>query len=390
MAGLPGGLTARGVTGKSGPRAESERPEGSHVPRPVAAGGRGRPLTGSVRLRRARWWVAHVLLATVLAACGGDDRTALVVHTPYPDEVTAAVATAFEEAHPDARVEIVRASDEETLAALERGDVVDVWWGGDANALERAADADRLRTFEPRWAARAEHPSPIRPDVHGRWWGNAISPWVIAFDRGSVTLGDAPTDWVDLFHHQWYDDLVLLDPTRDDDMAGFVAAIIVEALRDDDDLLRGLDWHLRLDASTRSYLPTSEGVLRALAAGEGRLTILPRHVAEAARAGGAELHYRVATSGAPVLLKGVAIGVSAAQPELAEAFVDGMDAGSIATRILVGTGWAPVVGSVDPGSAPPGYPPDLSGSVYAPAPDTLARETEGWIDRWDLEIRGRG
>ncbi len=341
-------------------------------------------------LRRGRAALAAVgavgTVAAVAAACGdgaGRGRT-LVVHASLPAEVLEHAEAAFEAAHPDVDVRIVEASPRETLEALGAGAaVVDVWWGAPGTLLETAAGRGLLAP---------QRPAGVSGGAAEPWRASLTTPFVIAFNREEVPLLDAPRDWIDLFHHAFAEEMVLLDPASSPEMGYFLGAMLVEALRDDDDLLRGFDWTRRLDGATGGYVREEPDVLRRLGSGDALLTILPRAAVERARHDDAPwLHYRIAESGAPVLARGIAIPARAPEPELARAFVELTETAEVATLVRLHTRWDPVHGAVDPARLPEDFElPAGPWRAFPLATDTIARELDGWIDRWELEVRGRG
>ena len=295
----------------------------------------------------------------------------------------------FESDFPIVDVRMVTSTPEATLEALRAGQArIDVWWGAPSTALETAADEGLLAAYQPPWLMQ---PGVGQPDPEGRWQVSMISPFVIAFNRERVPLAEAPTDWVDLFHHGWAEEVVLLDPLASPDMAEFVSAMIVEALRDDDDLQRGFDWHLRLDGAAGGYTRDPADAIGRLESGEASMTILPRHVVEDARHGDAPwIHYRLPTSGSPMLSRGVAVTGATPEPELSRVFVDLTGTMDVGTVARLHTRWMPGHGDVDLSRLPEDFEIDMQWRPLPLAPDTIAREMAGWIDRWELEVRDQG
>lgn len=332
--------------------------------------------------------ISGVLILVAGCSDPGRDRT-LVVHSSLPSEVVAHAEEVFESDFPTVDVRVVEATPEETLEALRSGTgPIDVWWGAPGITMERAADEGLLRAYRPTWVGL---PGVGQPDAEGRWQVSQISPFVIAFNREQVPLAEAPTDWIDLFHHGWAEEVVLVDPALSPAMAEFASAMLVEALRDDDDVMRGFDWLGRLDRATSDYVTDAAQVIRRLGTGEDLLTILPRHVVEEGRHGTAPwLYYRLPESGTPMLSRGIAVAAEAAEPDLARTFVDLTGTVDVATVARLHTRWMPGHGDVDLTVLPDDFEIDMPWRPYAPAPDTIAREGDGWIDRWDLEVRGKG
>ena len=167
--------------------------------------------------------------------------------------------------------------------------------------------------------------------------------------------------------------------------------MITEALRDDDDLNRGFDWLVRLDEQVRSYVADPAEALRALGTGDGQLAILPRASVEVARGSGEApwIHYRIPGSGAPALVRGIAIVEGTEVASAARAFEELVGSSEAATASLLETRWEPVYGDVQEDRLPRNFMLDLPWTPYDLAADTLARELSGWLERWDLSVRGR-
>ena len=335
-------------------------------------------------------WALSLAVSLLTTACADVSREqTLVVRSSLPAALLEYAKVAFESDNPTVGVRIVTSSDEGSFAQLRSGsEQVDVWWGAPGTMLAVAANEGLLQPYRPPWL---QQPGVGQPDPDGRWQVSLISPFVIAFNREQVALARAPTDWIDLFHFRWAGEVLLLDPSRNADMAHFVGAMIVQALRDDGDLPRGFDWLLRLDTSVGEYRADASEVIRSLGTGEALLSILPRHVVEESRHGVAPwIHYRLPQSGTPMLSRGIAVMAGTAEPELARRFVDFTGTMDVATVAKLHTRWMPAHGDVDMSRFPPDFELDMQWSPYALAPDTIARELDGWIERWSLLVRDQG
>lgn len=322
------------------------------------------------------------MATVVLTALGCDDgRTDLRVRTGFPLELRDEVEGSFEAAHPSVDVRFSEGPPDPSPAALAEGPPFDVWWGGSALALERAADDGLLLDSRPSWSDGGE----ARP-----WHSILRTPMVIAFDRTTVPIAEAPSEWIDVFHHGWYGEVRALDPASTEAGAYLVGSIIVEAIRDDDDPMRGFDWLARLHEQVDVYGTTPEELVRALGSGDALLAILPRADAEGARGGEAEwLHYRIPTLGTPTLLRGVAVGAETGVVEAAHAFVDHLGTTEVVTAMKLHTRWEPLMGEVDASRLPPDFELEQRWTAYPPAVDTLVAELDGWIRRWEEEVRAR-
>lgn len=332
--------------------------------------------------RRALTALAGAVACGWAAGCAPDADTVLDVRTSVSSELRQHLEETFEAARPGVDVRFSDDAPSETLARLRSGpgdDAPDVWLGAPAVVLETAAAEDRLEPYRPSWAE-----GPPRA-----WWALMTSPFVIAFDRTVVSLTDAPVDWIDVFHHGWFGEVGALDPATSPEGRWLLGAMLVEALRDDDDLDRGFDWLARLDEQVAVYSPSPEPLLRRAAAGDLLLTLVPRAAVEVAREGTPTLHYRLPASGTPEVARGVAVVAGTDVSEAARAFVDHLGSDEMATAIKRHTHWEPVAGEVDARRLPEGFELEQYWTGYAPAVDTLAAELDGWMERWELEVRTR-
>lgn len=329
-------------------------------------------------------------LLLVAAGCGDAARDeTLVVRSSLPKALLDYAEAAFEGQHPAVDVRFVESADAETLEVLRSGRAdADVWWGAPAPLLATAADEGLLQPYRASWAAQSDFGG---GDDEGRWSLSSVSPLVIAFNRERTELARAPRDWVDLFHFRWVGEVVLADPVRNSDSAHFLAAMLVEALRDDEDLGRGFDWLLRLDGAVGEYVADHDQAIRRLSGEGARVAILPRHVAEAARHDRAPwLHYRLPESGSPLLSRGIAIAAGTSRPELARAFVELTGTTDMATEARLRTRWVPVQEELERSRFPPDFELEMPWAGYPLAPDTIASELASWVERWNREVRGRG
>lgn len=325
--------------------------------------------------------VASALLASTLAACGGASEARLVVRTDLPDDLRDAVEASFEARHPDIDLRFSEASVDVTLEELESGRPgFDIWWGAPARVLLQADALDAFTTSEPSWA----------PAGAATWHPWLTTPLVIAFDRTTVALSDAPSDWIDVFHHAWYDDVRVPDPASTQAGAALVGGMVIEALRDDDDVNRGFDWLTRLHDQVDVYVTELGAAVDALRRGDALLAVMARAEAESLRDAGADwLHYRIPSSGTPELVLGVGVVAGSEVTEAAGLFLDHLGSDEVATSAKLHTHWEPLIGEVDGSGFPPDFELPQSWRGFTPAFDTLAVELEGWVDRWEREVRTR-
>ncbi len=367
-------------------RAGTGRVQTLHESRVARRG--GLESVGSVSVMRAG--ARSTLLLLALAGCGPPRDTVVHVRSALPEELLELAESTFEELHPEIDIAFSEADDAASYHELQISSGAppfDVWWGASGRTLERAAGHDLLAVYRPPWVDQPGMGS-VRPD--DRWHVTMVTPFVIAFNRDFMSLGDAPTRWVDLFHHGWTREVALLHPTRSAAGESFAASMILEALRSEEDLEIGFEWLARLDPQIADYFESSDEALRALAVGGNLLAVLPRADVEYARErAGDWLYYRIPMDGTPLLTRGVAITSGSDVRNAAARFVDHIGSVEMATEAKLATRWQPAHGSIDEARVPEGFELLQRGRVYPLALDTLNTYAEEWMTRWDLEVRDR-
>jgi len=327
-----------------------------------------------------------VALALCVGACG--DGTRLDVRTTLPRDVRDAVEEGFELKYPDVDVRLSSAGADESLAELRDDPAAfDVWWGVPALTLEAASGEGLLAGYDPPWIGG---PSRIEAREGMDWHMTMATPFVIAFDRTTVPIADAPVDWIDVLHHGWFGEVTAFDPVATLEGSHFAGAILVEALRDDDDLNRGFDWLTRLDRQVQVYARDAESMILALEAGSAMLAVMPRADAERARTGDDPwIHYRLPESGTPLLVRGTAVTAEADPGDAARRFVDYVGSREVTTLVAVSTRWEPVYGELDESRLPRDFELDQPWEPWQPAFDTLRAHLDGWMRRWETDIGAR-
>ncbi|MEJ2203981.1 MAG: ABC transporter substrate-binding protein [Gemmatimonadota bacterium] len=328
------------------------------------------------------------LATTTLAAACTDARPVLLVHSPLQVRGLEWMEERFEADWPNVDLRWIQVPPEETLRLLREGPAEewpDVWWGAPSWVLARAAGEGRLAAASPSWLddAGVDVRDPAR-----RWIGVLLDPLVIAFNRDTVSLGQAPRDWIDLLHPRWAGEVVVPDAPGSVAGSVLVGAVVGRDVAKGRDGTGGLDWLRRLDATVAAY-PADEGtVVQRLVRGQETLAVLRLSTAVQAAEDDGRLAWRLAGSGAPVVLEGVAL-------------VAGTTAASEAEELVEWLGSPDVVGSVAsrfhrlpalPGGDDAATPAALARArldlrAWMTDADTLAAHLDEWIDRWRAEVR---
>ncbi|MBR44731.1 MAG: hypothetical protein CME18_09975 [Gemmatimonadetes bacterium] len=336
--------------------------------------------------------VSLALVSVTLAACVQDQASVtLLVRTDLPEILRDYVEETFEAVHQDIDVRFSVASTETTLAELQAievqwGPPFDVWWGAHASGLQAASDEGRLMTYQPRWLGRSASVD-LRHD--GEWHPLLLTPYVIAFSREDLELARAPSDWIDLRHFRWSDDIEMLDPARSEEGAWFLVSILQQAVSVGD-LESGFDWLATMDRYVESYATNTSDALQALREKRSRIAIAPRADVEAERSNNSPwLYYRLPESGTPVLIRGVSLMSGTKEAAAAKEFVDHLGSIDVLTETKLKTRWQPVFGMVDSSRIPVDFELQEPWAPYAIPFDTIQGKREGWLNRWEQEIRGR-
>lgn len=333
----------------------------------------------------------------LLAACAGEGgrEVTLRVRTDLPDELRSYVERTFEEAHPTVDVRYSTGTPERSLDDVSASVApdeppFDVWWGVPARTLEAAATDGLLTPYRPDWMESSGEARIGPARVDDAWQFLLTTPYVLAFNREELQLTRAPRDWLDLFHFRWTDDVEVLDPTRSEAGAWLVGSTVAR-YADSVGVDVGFEWLTRLDGQVDAYAPDSEAAIAALRAGVSSVAILPRVEVERRRSqGDAWLYYRMPESGTPVLGLGVAIVDRTPALDAARAFVDHLGGTDVATEAKRATHWDPAYGRVDEGRIPPDFEIERSWSPYPLDGHAVSTGLDSWLERWEVEVRGKG
>ena len=109
----------------------------------------------------------------LLAGCGGDGRTPVLVYSPHGRDLLLLVERSFEARRPDIDVRWLGMGTQEVLDRLRFEQVnpqADVWFGGPTTIFERAVRDSLLAPYRPAWAASV--------DMTG--WGPIPLLWLVS------------------------------------------------------------------------------------------------------------------------------------------------------------------------------------------------------------------
>lgn len=166
--------------------------------------------------RRSRSSALVLVVALVLAACGGDaERREVVVYSAHDLLFSEPILAVFEQ-RTGVRVKVVGDTEAakttglvNRLIQLRARPEADVFWNGEVMNAVRLADLGMLAPYAPPTAADlpAAHCDPL-----GRWAGFAARARVILYNRDLVAPEDAPRSIFDLLRPAFAGRVVIANP----------------------------------------------------------------------------------------------------------------------------------------------------------------------------------
>lgn len=242
-----------------------------------------------------------------------------------------AVVDAFEEANPDAQVELFRAPTGELNArmAAERrdGDIMaDVLWLTDPLSMQQFAAEDLLREWTPAHADAV--PAAYR---HDTFWGTRLLHMVIVHQ---ADLEPVPGAWSDLVTQDWEEPVVIPDPGFAGSAFGALGWF---ALTDG----FGFDYYRSLADGGAVQVQAPGEVVTGVAEGRFAAGMTLARPARSAMADGAPVGVVVPEPGAIAIYSPIAVLASTDDAAAAEAFAD-FTLTEQAQQLIAATGWQPV------------------------------------------------
>lgn len=306
----------------------------------------------------------------------------VVVYSPHGREVLEPFEQRFETAHPEIDLQWQDMGAQQVLDRLraeQANPACDLWWGAPHTMFQKAAADGLLRAYRPSWADAAE---PARRDPGDLWYGQFLTPIVIAFNSETLTRETAPHDWDELLEEQWAGRILIRNPLESGTMRTFFAAMILRQPTVEE----GFAWLKRLDARTKAY-PANPALLhRQLAARQGEVTVwVLRDVEIQKRINGYPLDYVIPASGCPTVLDSLALIKNSPHPADAELVYEYLTAPEQMVWAATEFDCMPAIPGVDPAQWPARMPRDLPEMKL----DWAQIEAHGaeWMDRWDRTVK---
>ena len=332
------------------------------------------------------------LLAIGLASagCAKSGMTPVVVYSPHGKEMLSSFAVAYEEIHPEGKVEWLDMGSQDVYDRVRterENPQADIWWGGPMTAFSRAEREGLLERYIPSWDS-VSVPAYRSPEKF--WYGTFLTPEVIMYNSKRITPAGAPKDWDDLLDPAWRGKIVIRSPLASGTMRIIFSSIILREIQRGGSPGSAFDWLRRLDANTKTYAADPTQLYIAIAREEGLVTLwdLPDVMLQV------ESHhypfaYVIPASGTPLITDGIALVRGAKHPEEAKRFYEFVTSRAAMVRQAREFFRIPARSDIPRSDLPPW----MQTLEIRPLPvnfDTLAAREKDWMKTWDEKVRGRG
>lgn len=182
-----------------------------------------------------------VLSLLMAVACGkkeaNTNETAaksneVTVYSSHPSELVNSVVNSFTE-ETGIKVNVVGAGTGEILKRVEaesENPLGDVVWGGGAESLNAFKEY-----FAPYETASHDKINPLFRDTEDKWFGFAILPMVIIYNKDLVSEDEAPTSWADVTDPKWKGQIAMASPVKSGSSYTIVGTLLTAFGKDSDD-----------------------------------------------------------------------------------------------------------------------------------------------------------
>jgi iron(III) transport system substrate-binding protein len=331
------------------------------------------------------------LLAALLSGCRRDSRTPLVLYSPHGRDLLGLVEKTYEAKHPEVDVRWLDMGSQEVydrIRSEKANPQADLWFGGPNTIFARGVRDGLLEAYRPSWAdsvpAESRQPENL-------YFGLYRTPAVIVYNAAAVPADQAPRDWDDLLDPRWKGKILIRYPIASGTMRAIFGMILERSLAATGSADQGFGWLTRLDAQTREYVQNASILVEKIARREGLATVwdLPDVLLEMKRS--KDLAYVFPSSGTPVIDDAVGVVKGAKHGQQARALIEWL--GSPEAQLLAAENAYRLPARTDlPPDRLPGWARDVEARMK-PAKmdwDLLEKEGQGWMAKWDREVRGKG
>jgi iron(III) transport system substrate-binding protein len=315
----------------------------------------------------------------------------LVLYSPHGRDLLQLVEETFEAANPEIDVRWLDMGSQEVYDRVRSETVnpqADVWFGGPATILARAASDGLLEAYIPSWAealpAASRHPQ-------GLFHGLYRTPPILVYNEDTVSAAEAPKDWEDLLDPRWRGQVLVRDPLASGTMRTIFGMILARSVATTGTPDAGFEWLRRLDGQTKDYVHSPALLHQKMVRQEGQVTLWELTDILFQRLRGAPLGYTFPSSGSPVINDALALVKNSPHPEAARAFIDWV--GSREALKLAAEKAFRLPARSDLGAEDlPQWAQEALAALVSAEVDWALIEEQGaeWMNRWDREVRGKG
>ena len=348
-------------------------------------------LSAAARTRSTLLLPALLVSFVLAAGCGGDARTPLVLYSPHGRDLLTLFEKTYEAANPAVDVQWLDMGSQEvydrvrTEAANPQGDV---FFGGPASILTRAADENLLEPYTPAWT---EHIAPAGRDAQNRFFALYRTPPILVYNERALSAAEAPQDWDDLLDPRFTGKVLIREPVASGTMRTIFGFILARSKARTGEVTEGYDWLRKLDAQTKEYVSNPALLHLKMERQEGLVTCWELTDILFQRKRGAPLGYTFPKSGSPVIADSVGLIKGARHAEEAKKFLDWV--GSREIQVLAAKELFRLPARQDiPREELPDWAQDALEHLVEAEVDWvyLSANQNEWMNTWDNRVRGQG
>ncbi|MCG8709842.1 ABC transporter substrate-binding protein [Brenneria sp. 4F2] len=287
--------------------------------------------------------IAAMLLA--MFSTSAIAKTTLMLYTSQPNEDAQMTVNAFEQTHPDIKVNWIRDGTTKLTARLQAelaagGGTPDILLISDSVTMESLRQQNLLAPYQSPEAARYD---PSLYDAQGYYYGTKLITTGIAYHRQAPVK---PTSWQDLLKPELKNMTTMPSP-----LYSGAALIHLATLVNNPQL--GWDYYQKLKENGTMPQGGNGAVLSAVSSGSKAYGVLVDFMAIREKAKGAPIEFLFPKEGVSIVTEPVAMMKTAKNPAAAKAFIDFV-LSEQGQRLVLKQGYLPARADLP---VPDGFPP---------------------------------
>lgn len=310
----------------------------------------------------------------------------ILIYTPHGPGMVKLVKTEFEKQYPGFEIDwlyLGAGKIFDRLKSEKSAPKADIVWGGPHYLFINAAEAGLLAPYRPSW-----HKS-INASFHDsehRWYGDMQTPLSITYNTQVLPKAKKVRDWDDLTDSRLLGRIIVRYPPASGTMRTIYAVLIDRQLRRGKTLKQAFQWLQKMEDNTRTYASHSQVMFHKL--GQGLFWISLWNIPEVGtrKTQGYPIDYVFPKSGVPVLLDAIALVNKPQIPDHVKKFYEVATSKKMVEALAAKPHFRiPTRTDVAPETSPK-YLKDPRFRVMDVNWSRVAKESDGWIGRWEKEI----